>query len=130
MEWFMVWDIISDRCTIDVLVRGPEDYLTTRTGGGCETALKPAPGNILRIQQIAYIRAAHRYSSASGCGAAIIGRVRIANDGSVRYPTWYCWRCGSVRLTGDQVKRSRCRWSEIGCIRVIAHREVIRVVPQ
>src|SRR6266700_5531454 len=83
LEWLVMRDVVSNSCASNILMScvAPSNSIS-----GCrwsETTFKPAPGNVLRIEQIANILASHADRVAVGRGAVIIDRIRIADQRSV-----------------------------------------------
>src|SRR5579875_2334273 len=123
----MVRNIVGDTRSANIFMRRTTDNWSAGSRGGREAALEPAPGDIVLVEQIANVRAAHR-ERCSFRRAGIIRRVHIEGICPIYKRAV---RCGSsIRLTGDQIERTRSRWSK-GCAKgIIAHGKVLSIVPE
>ena len=114
-------------------------------GGRAEASLEPAPREAVGVQLVADVGAAQRDRVAGR--AVVVVRLGIAGErepalavgrdvrvrggrGGDRRARSLVRRVHAARVTGDQVDRTRCRGAERRPERVVAHRVVLRVVPQ
>ncbi len=113
-------------------------------GGQVEAALEPAPANILGVQEVADILARHLGGRARRRRADIAVRIAVAEhreaalavgndvvDGVGGIGAVARRETGrAVGLAGDQVDRAGRGWAEGRAVGIIAHREMLRVIPQ
>src|SRR5277367_4495753 len=120
-----------------------------RTGEGKSTS-KPAPSDVLLVQQVAHVRARHgdagglRCTYVRGRQAIVIARAWVADqragsqsagDGSTRVASGYAIgsqrnQGSAARVAGNEVNGADARRAEVCAIGVIAHGEVLGVVPK
>src|SRR5205814_3411184 len=116
--------------------------------GRLEAALEPAPADVPRVEQVADVLAGRDGEGVAGgvvaVGAVVEGRVGVAVDraqaGAVQRadaarvldlgPGLRVDRVGGAGLARGQVERARRGRAERGVPVVVAHRVVLRVVPQ
>src|SRR5579883_385183 len=99
----MMGDIIGDGCASDVLMGSATGHNAVDNRRWTEAALKPAPGDPLRIQKVADVRATQ--CNGRTFRAGIEERASVANEGTVRNQTRDRGRSNTVSLTGDQIDR-------------------------
>src|SRR5260370_32615827 len=103
-------------------------------GAGLESALEPTPGEAFRVQQVADVLPAHGDQRLGGDGA-IVQRGRrpgVAYDrprGNVASRAAVSNR-GAVSLSGDEVQGARRGWTKRGAEGIVAHCEMLRVIPE
>ncbi len=123
------------------VVSGAADGLAILGLGRPETPLEEAPGDVLVVEQVADVLAGEldlvtgRAVIAEGLrvadnGALIVARVLEHCRLRERLATRHELLCHTMGLAGDQVQRARCGRSEGGVVGVVAHRVLLRVVPQ
>src|SRR5207248_10690238 len=96
---------------------------------GTEAALEPSPGDSLFVKQIADVLAGHAHRVAGG--AVIKERLWIADHAAANgINAWERLGNHAVRLSGDKVQRARSRGSKCGVEAVIAHSEVLGIIPK
>ena len=111
LEWLVVRDIIGDTGATNIrMSRATRN--SARSRAGRETTLEPAPGNVLRVEQIANVFARHRDSSALS-RTRVVRRISIVQHTPVQ-GHWVSWktkgrRSRTVRLARNQIKRARSR---------------------
>jgi len=119
----------------------------SRRCGRAEATLEPAPGDVLRVEQVADVPAGHAQRGAVGGGAAgiraavieiAIEVTDVGDHGRAGLITGREGRAAraaaeeqhpAVGLAGDQVERARRRRAVGGVEVVVVHREVLRPVP-
>src|SRR5580704_1374262 len=138
LERLMVRDVIglglsSDRRRVRALAAGA----AVGVGDGqVEAAFEEAPADARGIQHIADVAAAHLQNFAAGGGAGVADRVGIADQREAAVTVSddsaaaVLVRDDTVGLTGNQVQRAIGRGTKVGVVGVIAHGEVLSVVPQ
>ncbi len=128
LERLMVRDVVALRFAVAADVHGAADRLPARASTRRrEPSLEPSPRHAAIVQQVSNVAPGHRHVVARG--AVVIGRLwvpdhaprdRLAGDG----------RKGAIDLPGDQIERPGRRRPEGRVERVVAHREVLGVVPE
>src|SRR5580698_2853544 len=100
-----------------------------------ESSLEEAPADARVVQQVADVLAAHAEFFAGRSGADVTDRIGVADHGRVAVAA-IDDRAGAVfvvahavGLAGDQVQRAVGGGTEVRVIRVVAHCEVLRIVP-
>src|SRR5579859_738857 len=130
LERFMVRDVIRYGRTGHVRMSSAAYRLTARVySSWTETTLEPAPADVFRVEQIADVRAGHG-DCAGTLPALIQRRARVADDAAVAdAASQRDWR-RAVRLARDQIQGTRSRRPKRVAEGVVAHREVLRVIPE
>ena len=129
LEEGVVRNVVHHRDAADIVVR-------LLAGGVRETAHEGTPGNPRGIQQVADVPARHQDLRPFRVRTDVVRRVGIADHGTARRGI------GNEALTreaildsarkgraGDEVEQSRGRRAEGRAERVVAQREMLRVVP-
>src|SRR6185312_1394844 len=145
LERDVVRRVVRHRGAADVLVRATADRATAVGRGRREAALEPAPGDMLCVQQVTDVLAAHHAERAGGGVAAVRAGVEVRVDVTVHRAVADGARRGRLvrvgrpgrgaggcagGVTGHHVECTRGGRAEGGVPVVVAHRVVLRVVPQ
>src|SRR5207248_2658837 len=93
-----------------------------------EAPFEPAPRELVGVEEVADVRATRRDRRPRG--AVVVGGVCVADNGAVADDAGEGGGRRPVGLAGDQVEGAGRGRSEGGPVRVVAHGEVLGVVPQ
>src|SRR5258708_22083567 len=94
-----------------------------------ESAFEGAPAYLLCVEQIAYVLSRHLNCVGSAGEADVAGRLCVRDKSAIEYQL-RVGRSGNstVGLSRDKVDMSRQSAAEGGAVRIVAHREVLRVI--
>ena len=149
LERVVVRHVVRHLGTADVLVLRAADRVAGAVRPGRrEPALEPAPGDVLRVEQVTDVLPGHhadrRGGRVAGVRAVVVRRVQVAVDGAQALAVQRAdrTRVGGHRAggrvdrvavavtAGGHVERAGRGRPEVRVVVVVAHRVVLRVVPQ
>jgi len=130
LERFVMRNVVTLRFAVRTDVRRRALRLAIHNRLRGESSLEPISGNSFPIQQITDVRTAQRHRLTRR--AVIEEGLRIADDAAFHNVACDVTRRvrDPVGLTRDEVKRARCGRPERRVVAVVAHCEVLRIVPE
>src|SRR5580693_9895379 len=99
-----------------------------------EASAEPSPGDTGCVEQVADVLSSHLHLFATG--AHIAEWIRVTDDCKPTIAIGYqrtrapCMFRDAIGLAGNQIDRTHRGRTEVGAVRVIAHRVVLGIVPQ
>src|ERR1700723_3056077 len=134
VERVVVGAVGSFRCAVDPVGGGGADCFAVDHGRRSETTLEPSPRNAAGAEQRADVLVGALQAHYVGAAAIIERGIRIADHAaSDDLIVRVVFAGGGIHATGhagDDVDGSNRGGPKVGSVKVVAHREILSVIPQ